>query len=214
MIQIKSKPGYNIIINDLNIALRAENDQWIPVSKEAFEASADAKKLIQFLDVDLTGKLENKPVENNTSVRQEGTAFVIDKETNMPFMIDGAVVADPEKSANNANKVLPTETSTEVEAKDIEDTTDETVDEAIPNLTPVSEDISEDTTEVEPTVQEKTSEKVETEIESTVEQTSVEQTSVEQPTIEDLSKEVLIAKAQKDAQKDAPKRAGRPAKNK
>ena len=216
MIQIKSKPGYNVIINDLNIALRAENNQWIAVSKEEFEASSDAKKLLQFIEIDETGKLESPKNEVASNVREVGSAYIIDKGNNLEMQSEGIFTADPDKSAYNAEKTnLLEDAKLEVEAKEIEDTTEEEIDETIPDLTPVDNYVEEENTTTETT----TIEDVKTEVpvqevsesvtEEPVKEETTEESVNETPALEDLSKEVLIAEAD-----NKPKRAGRPPKSK
>ena len=128
IIQIKAKPGYNIIINDINIALRAENDQWIPVDKEVFEASADAKKLKDFIVIDETGKEKNKELQIGVQKATKiGSAQVVGKSDEIKGPdSEGVFMATAEKSENTVEKLTteivdkPVVEPTELEAEPTE----------------------------------------------------------------------------------------------
>lgn len=94
--RIKAKDGYNVIINDLNLALEHGNG-FYEVSEEDFHNSNDAKTLIDYIEID-NSKSENKKEIKQTNVKKVNEAYILDNDENEKQT--NAVVMDPNNEAN------------------------------------------------------------------------------------------------------------------
>lgn len=94
--RIKAKDGYNVIINDLNLALEHGNG-FYEVSEEDFHNSNDAKTLIDYIEID-NSKSENKKEIKQTNVKKVNEAYILDNDENEKQT--NAVVIDPNNEAN------------------------------------------------------------------------------------------------------------------
>lgn len=94
--RIKAKDGYNVIINDLNLALEHGNG-FYEVSEENFRNSNDAKILADYIEID-NSKNENKKEIKQTNVKKVNEAYILDNDENEKQT--NAVVIDPNNEAN------------------------------------------------------------------------------------------------------------------
>ena len=111
--KIRAKKGYNVVLNDLNIAL-SSNGKAIEVNEEQFNSSTDAKQLIKFIDI-VTQEEEKKEVKSNTlSVNKVADkAFVVGNEQFKP--IGNTVLMDPNNEITQpTKKITKTEQATVV----------------------------------------------------------------------------------------------------
>lgn len=74
-LKIKSKKGYNVIINDLNISLNSGNSDGVFVNKEDFDNSKEA---IKFLDKGLIEIISGKEKQQKEETKKEVRSFVVD----------------------------------------------------------------------------------------------------------------------------------------
>lgn len=70
MYKIKAKQGYNVIIEDLNITLRSHGSS-IDVDKKIFDESADAKKVLNFIEIVDLGDIESITDEKINEINNE-----------------------------------------------------------------------------------------------------------------------------------------------
>ena len=94
--KIRAKKGYNIIINDLKIAL-STNGKIIEVDEQQFNESADAKQLKNFIEI------VNDNEENTIFTNEIQSKIQVNKVTDQAFVIgtnnnksiENAVLMDP-----------------------------------------------------------------------------------------------------------------------
>ena len=96
--KIRAKTGYNIVINDLKIAL-STNGKIIEVDEQQFHESSDAKQLMKFIEIINDDNEDNSITANeNKSTLQANKvadqAFVIGSNNNKP--IENAILMDPD----------------------------------------------------------------------------------------------------------------------
>lgn len=104
MYRIKAKPGFNIIIKDLNLSLRSETKGFISISKEAFDASRDAQSVLNYIIVEgAENAVETVTVTADATIQQtaEG-AFV--RAGHLQTNPDDVFVAQPKSSPETLSR--------------------------------------------------------------------------------------------------------------
>ena len=102
--RIKAKKGYNIVINDINISLQNGKD-YIDVDDELFNSSADAKRVLKFIDIEkVKVKKEKAKTIDTTPIHAEKPANgVVMMQNDEKQHNTGAVVFDPNKEADTSS---------------------------------------------------------------------------------------------------------------
>jgi hypothetical protein len=93
--RIKAKPNFNVILKDIGVSLKSENEKWIEVPKEVLDNSKDAKALADFyIKEDASAKkvVTKEEVKKVVEPKKE-TAFVAHKVTEE--VPQGIFVAQP-----------------------------------------------------------------------------------------------------------------------
>lgn len=155
MYRIKSKPGYNAFIKDINISLRCDNNNWLFVDEEKYDASNDAKNLADYIIVeraDGNEKVIKTPIEREVIKVQDGV-FV--KGGNIQTNPTDVFVATPEISEQNPENIS-VEQTIEPLKEEVTETVVETAEPVVESVEKVEETVSEvEENSVEETVEEK-----------------------------------------------------------
>jgi len=117
--KIKAKKGYNIVLNDLKIAL-SSNGKIVEVDKEQFNTSIDAKQLSKFIEiVNENNQIADNTVSainNLTANKVADQAFVIGSNQQT---IENAVLMDPDNVVQQSVKKVTklNDTTTVIQAE-------------------------------------------------------------------------------------------------
>ena len=104
--RIKAKKGYNIVINDINISLQNGKD-YIDVDDELFNSSADAKRVLKFIDIEKVKvkkeKAKTKTIDTTPIHAEKPANGVVMMQNDEKQHNTGAVVFDPNKEADTSS---------------------------------------------------------------------------------------------------------------
>ena len=97
--RVKAKPGYNIILGDINISLQNGRD-FIEVDDKLFNKSNDAKKFKHLIEIDTnnTKKIKENKKEPFQVIQTSATSFVANVD--QPAKQSGTIVYDPNSEAD------------------------------------------------------------------------------------------------------------------
>lgn len=159
IIKLKAKPGFNIFIKDLGIALRSEVNDWVEVEKEKFEKSLEVNRVRKFIIVDGLDNIEEKETSKNEDIKMvaEG-AFVRDGyvQTNPDDVFVAKPTTSPEATKLSSDIepkkqeiVEPVEAKPEVKPE-IKETTEEVkVEDTKPEVKEATEELNVSAKEVD-----------------------------------------------------------------
>lgn len=151
--RIKAKDGYNVIINDLNMALQ-HGKGFYEVSEEAFNNSNDVKTLVDYIEIDNNINTSiNKKTVVNTNIKKTKEAYVVDNNNTKQ---SNAIVIDPNNEADikqvkslqneNIKKEKNKKDDELIQVEQVKIDTDTNIEESVKDEN-ISENTSEDTSE-------------------------------------------------------------------